>query len=144
MSMLTGTLNQTAVYWGGPENDGRGGYTFVDSEGPTEQDVRWEDKQELFINPLGKESLSRAIAYVDRDMEVGGYLFLGNMGAVDAFLGIDVGVGDDDADVIGGGDEVVDAGVEDPRQVTGAMRIMAFQKLPDLHNIEYVRKVWLQ
>lgn len=141
MSILTGTLNQTGVYWGNPVTDGRGGFTF---DGPTEEDMRWENKQELFITPLGKQELSRAIAYIDRDMDVGGYLFLGTLTDVDALLGIDVGVGDDDADVIGGGDDVVGAGVEDPRDVEGAMRIMAYEKLPDVHNIEYVRKVWLQ
>lgn len=144
MSTLTGTLNQTGVYWGGPVDDGRGGYTFVDSEGPTEQDIRWEDKRVLFSNTLGKQELSNAVAYVDRDMEVGGYLYLGTLAQVEALTGIDVGVDDDDADVIGDDDIVAGGGIEDPRDIKGAMRIVEFEKVPDLDNTEYVRMVKLK
>ena len=105
-------LKQTAVYWGGPVNNGFGGFIF-DSQYPIELDVRWEDKQELFLDGQGQQSLSRAVVYTNIDIDINGYMLLGEL-----------------TDLNSDGD---------PQKHEGAMRIMAFSKIPDLKAQNFVR-----
>jgi len=71
---LIKNLNQVATYWGNPSPDGWGGQTF---DSPVAIDVRWVDKQQLFISVEGKEERSKAVVYVDQDVDLGGFLYLG-------------------------------------------------------------------
>ena len=41
--------------------------------------VRWENRQELFIDPSGNETLSKAVVYLDQEVDLGGYLYLGTL-----------------------------------------------------------------
>lgn len=107
-------LRQTAVYWASPVNDGYGGFTFDD---PVELDVRWEDVQQLFVTPQGEQKVSRAVVYVDQDMDIGGYLFLGNLGDLDS--------------------------AQLPLPQDGAMVILGYSKSSDVAGKNYLRKVWL-
>lgn len=107
---------QTAVYWGTPTASGRGGYTYAD---PEERTVRWEDKQELFTNAQGQQELSRAVIYDGaNDYDVGGYLYLGE---------------EDD----------LDSSHDDPETISGAYRIKAVAKTPNVGATEFLRKIWL-
>lgn len=116
MSWYTRSLKQTAVYWGSPETDGRGGHSY---SAAAEISVRWEDMQELFIDPNGDELLSASVVFVNQDLDVGGYLFLG-----------------EEADL--------DSDHSDPEAIQLAREIKQFAKIPDLKNKMYTRKVWLR
>jgi len=75
-NFLTRNLKQTAVYWGNPVSNGYGGWTL---DSPVEISVRWEDRNELFTSPDGREEVSSAIIYTAQDVDIGGYLFLGEL-----------------------------------------------------------------
>lgn len=108
--------NQTAVYWGSPTPSGRGGNTYDDAE---ERTVRWEDKQELFINAQGKQELSRAVIYDgENDYDVGGYLYLG-------------------------AESGLDSNHENPEIIDGAYKIKAVSKTSSIDSTEFLRKIWL-
>ena len=113
--LLTKSLKQSAVYWSTPVASGYGGYSFSD---PVELDVRWEERQELFINVQGKEERSQAVVYLDQDVDIGGYLYLGEL---DDF----------------------DSSDPDPQNVSDAKEIRAFQKIPNIKATSFLRKVWL-
>lgn len=113
---FTNALKQTAVYWGAPVSDGQGGRTFADA---VELDVRWEERHDLFIDPQGQEKQSSAVVFVDQDVDIGGYLFLG------------------DLDDLGSAEE------DDPMIVSGAYEIRQFDKTPDLKGTSFLRRAWL-
>jgi len=115
-TLLTDKLKQVAVYWGNPQNDGAGGRTFDD---PVELSVRWEQRQELFIDANGQESTSKAVVYLDQDIDIGGYLYLGDL------------------------DDLSSAEEGDPLTVSGAYEIRGSKKLPDIKADRFLRKVWL-
>lgn len=66
-------MQETFTFWTASPN-GYGGYTYGN---PTVVKGRWEDKTEQFISATGKETISKAIAYIDRSVTVGGFLFRG-------------------------------------------------------------------
>ena len=115
MSIITRMRKQTLVYWGSPVPDGYGGSTFAAA---VELSCRWEDKQELFIAPDGKEVLSQSVVYVGQDVGIGGYLYLG----VESDL---------------------DSDHTNPEIISGAREIRQLGKLPNLRATEYLRQVWL-
>ena len=114
--MLTNQLKQTAVYWGNPQSDGYGGRDFDDA---VEISVRWQDRQELFIDAQGREQTSRAVVYVATDLSIGGYLYLGELA------------------------DLSSAEEGDPLSVSTAYEIRAISKTPDIGADRFVRKVWL-
>jgi len=73
---VTRNLNQVAVYWGNPTNDGFGGFTFDD---PVEIAVRWTEANELFIDSTGAQVVSSAIVYHGTDLSNEGFLVLGTL-----------------------------------------------------------------
>lgn len=108
--MLIGSLNQTATYWAKSGKDGFGKLTF---SSPVEIQVRWQDKQELFINSNGKEELSQTVIYLDQDIYSDDYFYLGS------------------------------SAITNPALVSGANPVKGFSKSTDLNGIEIIRKVWL-
>lgn len=108
-------LKQTAVYWGTPTPSGYGGCTYASA---VEISVRWEDKQELFTNDRGEQELSRAIIYTNQDMDIGGYLYLGE-------------------------ESELDSSHDQPEIVEGVYRIKAYASIPNVRATEYLRKIWL-
>jgi len=97
-------LKQTLVYWGNPTADGRGGTTF---DTAVELMGRVESKTELVRTNKGKEEISRAIVWLDQEVDEGGYLYLG-------FL-VDL-----------------DSDPDDPREVDGSAEILVMSKNPRL------------
>ena len=115
MSIITRMRKQTLVYWGSPVPDGYGGATFAAA---VELSCRWEDKQELFVAPNGKEVLSQSVVYVGVDVDIGGYLYLGL-------------------------ESDLDSNHTNPEIISGAREIRQFSKLPTLRATEYLRTAWL-
>ena len=107
---LTANLRQVITYWGNPVISGWGGSTF---DAPVAITGRWEDRQELFRDAEGQEVLSHAVVYVDQDVDIKGYLYLGT------------------------------SVVTNPANVDGAREIRSFRKVPNLKATAFARKVWL-
>jgi len=96
-------LNQVATYWGSPLPNGVGGYTYA---GPTIIKCRWEDKIEEITSPQGGPITSRATVYLDQEVAIDGYLYLGESEA------------------------------SDPTEVDGAYKIIATAVTPDLWGLK--------
>jgi len=115
MGFLTKNHNQTIVYWASPSvSDKWGNRTFT---APVELSGRWEDRQDLFIDPSGRERVSRAVVFLGQDVDVGGYLYLGTLLSISSAV--------------------------NPKSVTNAYEIRAFSKIPNLRSSDYERKVTL-
>lgn len=110
MTIFTKNLKQSGTYWGSPVEDGYGGFTFAT---PVAINCRWELKQELFIDGKGKEKVSAAIVYLEQDIDLGGYLYLGT------------------------------SAESNPKDVEGSYTIKSFSKIPDIKGTSFTRKVWL-
>ena len=107
--------NQTGVYWAFSSAGGYGGHTYVAAD---EISLRWQDKQQLFIDQNGEQKLSSAIVWLNQDVTIGGYLYLG-------------------------AESTLDSSHDNPEIISGAKRIEAFSKIPNVAGTEYTRKVWL-
>jgi hypothetical protein len=70
----TRKMKQTATYWAPGAAGPTGQATFA---APITLSCRWEDKQVLFKDSNGKDSVSQAIVYVDRQLAVEGFIYLG-------------------------------------------------------------------
>ena len=103
-------FHQQITFWPTSESSYTG-FTFGD---PVVLLGRWEDKAEMFRSPGGEEFVSKSIAYLPQDVEIGDYLALGNLSSV-----------------------------VDPTTVAEAFRVRLFSKIPDLRNICIDRKAVL-
>ena len=101
---------QTATYWSPSGVDGFGKQTF---SAPQQIDVRWQERQELFVNAEGENDVSRAAVYCNQLVEKGGYLFLGSESSMD------------------------------PESVTEAFRIKALSRSPNITATRELIKAWL-
>ena len=119
MYYITRNLKQTILYWGSPTATGIG-YSYADA---IEILGRWEDRQEIFVDADGREHVSNAVVYLAQDVELGGYLYLGDL---DEF-------GEDSSGLV----------TSDPQAVEGSYEIRAFKKTPNLKATQFERKAWL-
>jgi len=104
-------LDQKAVYWATPVSDGLGGHTFTTA---VEIDVRWEDKQILFVDIDKREVLSTAIVYSVTDYTIGGYFYLGTLSSL--------------------------SDSTNPKTIDGAREIRNVSKVPSVNNLTTLRK----
>jgi len=108
---------QKAVYWADSgTTDGFGSSVY---QTPLEIDVRWELKNELYVDDKGNENTSQAVIYPNTELTLNGYLYLG---------------------------ELADLSVEqqaDPILLDDSFIISKIQKIPSINNIEFMFKVWL-
>lgn len=116
MRGYTRNLNQTAVYWGSPTSDGMGGYEYDDC---IEINCRWESKLEKYIDEKGEEKLSRAIVFVNQDLDIGGLLYLGEITDLPSYA------------------------ESSPNEFDNTYRIMGFESIPNLRNNFSVRRAIL-
>jgi len=121
MAIITKMLKQTCVYWALASGDDVGtddfGQPIVTASVPVEIQCRWEDDNVEFIAADGTKMVSRAIVYVDQDVDVGGILMLGTE------------------------DDITDA--VNIKENAGAWEIKAFGKLPNFKATEYLRTAYL-
>ena len=114
MSFISQIRKQKAVYWrraGGYDNYGQPAY-----DSPVEIGCRWEDVSEEYFDSEGEKAVSDSHVYVDRDMEVGDVLLLGEL---------ESGIADSPFD----NDDVA--------------TVKKFEKTPDLRATEFLREVYL-
>ncbi len=103
-------MNQKAVYWPKEGEDDAGNPEFGEA---VEINCRWEDIGELFIDENGTEQVSQSIVMVDRDVVLGGILWLGEL-------------------------EDLESQTE-PHENEGYSRIRKFEKIPDRRATKFVR-----
>lgn len=116
MSIITKMRRQNGVYWGSPVPAGDGSYTYAT---PVNIKCRWQGTNNLFITKDGDESVSKAVVFVDRDVEEGGWLWLGTV-------------------------ETLPTGAStDPRLAPRSGMIRSFDKSPNLKATEFLRKAIL-
>lgn len=111
MPILDGSLNQTATYWAPSSAKDRYGRLTYSS--PVTLKVRWEDRNELFLDTDGNERRSVSRVYTRYGVEEGGYLYLGT------------------------------STQSDPTNQSGALQIRAIRYSPSLANDDYVRRAVL-
>lgn len=109
-TVRTTDLNQTATYWARQGTDGLGGYAYA---APVTIACRWQNTNDMFRDQQGREVVSAAVVYVDREMAIGDYLYLGTSAAAD------------------------------PKSVSGSEEIRGYNTSPDLSNSEILVKVML-
>jgi hypothetical protein len=115
--MLKRNCPQVCVYWGTPNDDGYGGFTWTS---PVEIYCRFEDKEQLIRLDDGTQISSRAVVYVLQDVDLEGVMYLGTLA--------DLSVSEE----------------ADPKTVDKAYIIKKFEKSPVLGSTtEFMRKVWL-
>jgi len=103
-------LLQRVVYWEPPTRNYKNNLTFSE---PTEMWGRWEDKIELFVDPMGRTVPSRSFVFTQYPTKVEGWLMLGEL-------------------------TDVPSGVDDPREIKEAFEIRRSDDLPDLRNEEHL------
>lgn len=106
---MTPNLVQDITYWT-TSSDGFGGSTYG---APQSLKGRWEERNDVFRTPNGQEKVSKAVVYLDTDVEINGYLYLGVSVA------------------------------SDPTTVSGATLIEGFRKIPNLGAVRFERKAYL-
>ena len=108
---------QDAVYWANPVPDGTGGHTY---DTPEDIKVRWEDRQELFIDADGRERMSNAVVFYTLDFNLGGYLYLGTSADFDS-----------------------SEDLSNPEVLDNCFKIMKTAKIPNIRGTQFWRKAWL-
>ena len=94
---ISNNLPEVAVYWGNPVNNGYGSYNYAT---PVEIKCRWEEMVQYIYEDEGGQILSRAVVYVEVDLQEKGLLYRGSLQSL-MDSGID-SAGDIDYTVIDG------------------------------------------
>jgi hypothetical protein len=115
---ITKFLKQYAVYWGNPQPDGYGGYTFDE---PRELKVRWTDKKEIIMAKTKnvstwREQVSKSKIMLDEDVDLGGMLSLMRLTDLSSSM---------------------------LPEDNNAYEIVNFQKTPGVRASNFVRQAWL-
>lgn len=106
-------LNQKLVYWPYVKKSATGAPVVGDA---VELSCRWEDRQILFRTAQGQESMSNAVIWVDQDLTLEGYLYLGLLTDLDSTT------------------------EGDPTELDNAYEIRAYTKIPNVKGTDYERK----
>lgn len=72
MSWYTRNLSGTATYWGPPVVDEWGDQTYPS---PATVSCHWEERTEAFIDSQGSQQHSRAVVFVDTNIQPKGFLY---------------------------------------------------------------------
>jgi len=110
MSFLTMYLNQVTTWWRKTGTDGFGNVTFAP---PVPLPCRWEDSSRLITNAEGQQIPSRSRVWLDRDISIGDWLYLGN------------------------------SSTTDPQDVDMAFIVQDFRKVPSLDATDFERLAYL-
>lgn len=121
MSIIKKMRKQKAIYW---KRTGIDQFSEPEFAAPVEVACRWDDKSELFRSPEGREVVSRAIVYPDRDMDVGDYLLKATQAEFDA-MGLD------------------DYSKARPQDIEGAFPVRSPMETPNLRATESLFTMYL-
>ncbi len=113
MSVITKVLKQTAVYWGPPIEGGDGDFGTPE---PVEISCRWDAIEGEVEDPRTHDKQFNSMIMVDRDVEVGGRLYLGTLDSLSA------------------------GEITNPDQFVSTKIIVGFKKIPNFKNTEFYRE----
>lgn len=113
MSVITSMRRQKAVYWKQGPLGVTGQPTFL---APVEIDCRWEDESVEFLNNNAERLASKAVVYVDRDMQEKDVLMLSTLNS---------------------------AVLDDPFDNANAFSVRGFASLPNFKATEFLRTAYL-
>jgi len=99
---------QDAVYWGSPQNDGFGGYSYAN---PVEIKVRWDQRERTIVSRDGKEVMADVEVLSPEDFVREGVLFLGTLSDLTSASGQNLDAESGETYIM-------------PHQVTGAYEII--------------------
>tara|TARA_R110000851_G_scaffold46656_6_gene113570 strand:+ start:798 stop:1136 length:339 start_codon:yes stop_codon:yes gene_type:complete len=108
MGIISKMRKQKAVYWSPSSYDGFGRPVMSTAVQIT---CRWEDVHEQFLDKEGQEQTSSSRVYVSQDVELGGYLWLGDISGKPS----------------------------DPLQDNNSWEIRKFENLPNLKATEFLK-----
>ncbi len=91
MSIITSSQRQKAVYWPRGVSDEFGNPAPGTA---VEINCRWEDRHDMFLDAGGEEQISKSVVTPNRDVVVGGWLWLGTLASCPAALVADPQAGD--------------------------------------------------
>lgn len=74
MPAYTENLIHTLTYWAPAGNDGTGGTEYAAG---VEISGRWQNKAVMFRDAQGRETVSEAVVYVDRELAIAGRILYG-------------------------------------------------------------------
>lgn len=100
---LVAKLTHSVTYWPVTGQDGYGATTFGI---PQLLNARWEEHVENVLGKDGEEFVSKARVYFDQDIDINGYLYLG------------------------------ESSEDDPQELADAFEIRAKTRMPDLRAIQ--------
>lgn len=80
MSQYISSMNQVATYWPPGVSDGQGSTDFSTVD-PVLISCRWQNDFVLFRDSEGRETTSSAVVYPAIEVEIGGYMALGDLTA---------------------------------------------------------------
>lgn len=109
MSVISKMRRQDAVYWGPPVPDGNGSFTWPS---PVAIKCRWDAVEGEVVGPRTQDVQYQSTIYVDQEVEIDGYLFLGTLS---------------------------DVGTDDPTEIAGARRIVGYSESPNFRATEWLR-----
>jgi hypothetical protein len=72
---ISSRLNQSATYWGNPQQDAYGGFTY---DSPVLLDCHFEYRKEVFKDPQGREVRSEAQVFLSTEVDEQGYIAFGD------------------------------------------------------------------
>lgn len=109
MNNILNKLQQDATYWYPTGSDLFNKQTF----GRATIKCRWEDVSEVFIDKTGKEATSKSVIFFAENIDIEGYVFLG------------------------------ESLENDPTLVPGAHMVKQVSRIPDLRNLKTLYTVYL-
>ena len=115
VAVATKTMKATAVYW--PPENTYDSYGKPVPRDPFEILVRWDNVVEEFVDEEGVPQMSKAKLIVDRDLEIGGVLMLGELTDIEDYV--------------------------NPKENPDAWEIKLFSKIADFRGSKYIRQVYL-
>lgn len=113
-AVLKRNLLQTAIYWPPGTPDGLGGHSYGQA---VEVACRWQNVSVIFRDARGEQVVSSAVVYVDRVVQIKGFLALSSFEE--------------------------DLTYASPNDVTGSTEIRQVALFPALRNDKQIVKVYL-
>ena len=133
--ILSRMLNQTAVYWAVTGKDRYNAKTFAE---PTEIACRWEEKQTKILNSEKEEVLSSAIIYIQSNLTIGGFLYLGEISDIEGYQTESSGVY---VTLDSGAYLTTDSA--GPRSNSNTKQIIGMKKIPDIKGQDTLKGYYL-
>jgi hypothetical protein len=114
--ITTKFLRQTCCYFGNPQPDGYGSYSF---DQPIEIPCRWTDSTQVVSDGKGNDIVCKSVVMVAQDIEELAMLFLGTL------------------------DDLDSAQEDDPASIEHCYQVRRFDKIPTIKGQSFLRVAYI-